>query len=181
MSDHLNNLILCGFRGCGKTTIGRMLAQKLNWDFIDTDALLEQTFERQYRLQLLTPDIYHYLGDEEFRAFESSTIQELDNTEQTVISLGGGAIINQASLSHLHALGKLIYLQLSKVVIRSRMQADPAVFLASERSFDKEFEAYYSSREHLYPLAADIIVDINQLHPREIVSKLTCYAEPIDA
>ena len=85
------NIVLIGFMGVGKTTVGRMLAEMLSWEFLDSDHVIEQ----KYRMPIT--EIFRKYGEPEFRRAERETIEELCTKHQRkVISLGGGAYAQDA-------------------------------------------------------------------------------------
>lgn len=124
-------LILFGFQGCGKSYAGRLISEKLNWDWIDTDDLIEKN-------EGLTPrEIIQSKGELYFRTKEREVIQSLTYADNTIVSLGGGAILY--NIDKLISLGQLVYLDVEKDVLRSRWKKDPALF-----------EKLYDERKVLY-------------------------------
>jgi shikimate kinase len=81
---HLRRLVLTGFMGAGKTTIGRLLAQRLGWDFLDLDAYIEA------RTGLTVPDIFSAHGEPRFRQLESAALASALGRSNVVLALGGG-------------------------------------------------------------------------------------------
>lgn len=94
------NLALVGFMGAGKSTVGRIAAAQLRFDFIDTDDLIEEQAGRSI------PEIFQTLGEPRFREYERQAVERLKERGQTVISAGGGLVLNPANLESLkeHAL-----------------------------------------------------------------------------
>ena len=82
---HLRRLVLTGFMGAGKTTIGRLLAARLNWDFLDLDAYIES------RAGLSVPSIFSTHGERRFRQLESAALASALGRNRLVLALGGGA------------------------------------------------------------------------------------------
>lgn len=114
------NIILFGFRGCGKTYLGRLLAQKIARPFIDNDDILVQLYAQETG-EILTPHIiYRSLGSAYFRSLETKAIQSLAHVEKSVIALGGGAVLDPQNREMLHKIGKLVYVEASLEVIKSR-------------------------------------------------------------
>jgi shikimate kinase len=81
----LERLILTGFMGAGKSTVGRLLATRLGWNFLDLDAHLEE------RAGITIPEIFALHGEARFRRLESSALASALNRRNTIIALGGGA------------------------------------------------------------------------------------------
>ena len=82
---HLRRLVLTGFMGAGKTTVGRLLAARLNWDFLDLDAYIES------RTGLSVPSIFATHGERRFRQLESAALASALGRNRLVLALGGGA------------------------------------------------------------------------------------------
>lgn len=112
------NLILFGFRGCGKTYYGRRLAEKLQKPFFDTDAILVGF----HKGPEITPRaIYQTFGEKYFRALETEAILSLTAVQDSIIALGGGAVLNSDNLKILQPLGELIYLEAKFETIEPRV------------------------------------------------------------
>ncbi len=90
-------VVLTGYRGTGKTTVGRLVADRLGWPFIDTDPLIEQL------AGMPIAQIFQSRGEEYFRDLESQVIADLDKSPQAVISAGGGAILREQNVRHLRS------------------------------------------------------------------------------
>jgi shikimate kinase len=85
LPPHLRRLVLTGFMGAGKTTVGRLLAQRLGWEFLDLDAFIEA------RTGLTVPSIFSAHGESRFRQLESSALASALGRSNVVLALGGGA------------------------------------------------------------------------------------------
>ena len=99
-----SNLVLIGMPGCGKSTVGVVLAKILGWDFLDVDLLIQKRTGK--RLQTMIEE----LGNEGFLEAESDAIQTIECT-RTVIATGGSAVLNPHGLAKLRELGRLVYLE----------------------------------------------------------------------
>jgi shikimate kinase len=98
------NIVLTGFMGTGKSTVGRMLAKRLQYDFVDTDALIES---RQNRT---VAQIFEQSGEQAFRALEKETAAELSTREGLVISTGGKMLLDPENLQALSRNGRVFCL-----------------------------------------------------------------------
>ncbi len=112
------NIILTGFMGTGKTTVGKMLAKKLGREFIDTDQLIED------RQGLSIPDIFAHLGESAFREMEADIAKELGKREGLVISTGGRLMLDPANVAALSAKGRVFCLVATPQEILSRLESD---------------------------------------------------------
>src|SRR5579863_594820 len=97
---HIVNLALVGFMGTGKTSAGRLVADLLHFEFLDTDELIQAQTGR------MITDIFATNGEAAFRALERNAVRELEGRQRTVISTGGGLPANSENLASLktHAL-----------------------------------------------------------------------------
>lgn len=141
------NLILCGFKNCGKSTRGRLLAEEKGYTFIDTDHLIEANYQNK----LSIPEIYEKYGETEFRRIEKMVIHSLQDIENTVIATGGGSVLDPENVEHLKKLGKLIYLKTDKEILKQRLLNNRLP------EFLKNFDAVYDYRTTIYEKIADEI------------------------
>ncbi|HQY92316.1 3-dehydroquinate synthase [Caldilinea sp.] len=111
------NLILTGFMGVGKSTVGRLLAARLNRRFVDMDDVLVARFGKEI------PAIFAEEGEEAFRVAEARLCQELADERGLVISTGGGALVNAQSKAALEASGVVLCLHAAEPVILARLAA----------------------------------------------------------
>ncbi len=114
------NIILFGFRGCGKSYLGKLLSEKIMRPFIDTDELIVQLHAQETGETLTVRAIYRSLGSAYFRSLETKAIQSLANVEKSVIALGGGAVLDPQNREMLNKIGKLVYVEASLDVIKNR-------------------------------------------------------------
>src|SRR5215471_6848388 len=94
-----HNIVLVGFMGTGKTTVGKLVAERLSWRFADTDKLIEARAERAI------PDIFLQDGEPTFRKLESQVCAEVSLWRHTVIATGGGVWMNPTNREKLGASG----------------------------------------------------------------------------
>lgn len=147
--ENKNNIVLIGFMASGKTTVGKMLSKKLNMNFFDTDTYIEK------KEKLLINDIFKKYGESYFRDKEKETIRALLLTSNTVISTGGGIILNKENIDTLKTIGKIIFLDSSFKEIKKRLKND------KERPLNKglsELKRLYQLRYNLYLSASDFII-----------------------
>lgn len=109
-------LFLVGYMGCGKSTIGRKLARELQACFVDTDNRIEE------REGATVFDIFHYEGEERFRAIEREVLEEvIASHEVAVVSTGGGLPAWGDNMERMNAVGRTVYLKRSAENIASRL------------------------------------------------------------
>src|SRR5690349_9770471 len=113
----IKNIYLTGFMGSGKSTIGQILAAKLNRRFLDTDALIEARTGKPIKT------LFKSKGETYFRALESQVLRELSQKDNLVVSLGGGAILAPQNRDILR-LGEWVFLHVPMSVIKNRLKND---------------------------------------------------------
>ena len=143
-------LYLCGFMGCGKTRTGRELASKLGMRFADLDAYITE------KEGAAIPDIFEKYGEAHFRALEAKYIAEMP--DNSVVALGGGAIINDNTAATAKETGKVIFLNVPFDVCYERIKDDANRPLAYNNPKEKVKELY-DKRQPIYASRADITIE----------------------
>src|SRR5262245_46431895 len=111
-------VFLVGYRGSGKTTVAGLLAERLGWQWLDADALLEVRAGRSIRR------IFEEEGEAAFRRMESELLQELCNCQRHVIATGGGIVLKEANRRRLREAGRVVWLDADASTLWQRMQED---------------------------------------------------------
>ena len=154
------NLILIGMPGCGKSTVGVVLAKAANLDFIDSDLVIQ----KQMGAKLSTLIEVH--GDAGFRDIENRINAALDVTD-SIIATGGSVIYGEDAMRHLKDIGTVIYLKLSYEAIEDRLGDLHARGVTIKDGWT--LRDLYNERCPMYEQWADITVDCEQMRLREIV------------
>lgn len=137
----VTNVVLTGFMGTGKTTIGRLLAERLGFDFVDTDALIE-------RRHGPIPDIFRDYGEATFRSYEREVAAELGEMSSLVVSTGGRLMLDTDNAAALRRNGSVFCLTATVDTILARVLADQA-------TQDRPLLAGGNVRERIEALLAD--------------------------
>lgn len=140
------NLYLVGMMGAGKTTVGRKLAKRLGYRFLDTDALIEQTAG-----QPIT-DLFAQTGEAAFRALETQVLAQVSAHTQLVVATGGGIVTQSMNWSHLRH-GVVIWLDVPVPVLVSRLSGDTSRPLLKDADITTKLEALLAERGDRYALA----------------------------
>lgn len=148
--EKYQNLILYGYKASGKTYFGKLLAQKLEINFIDTDLLIENLYEKEFQNKLSCREISQKLGEGGFRHLEEKVIKNLKNISHAVIALGGGTVLNKKNCLILKDLGKLIYLQADKETIKNRIFKEGIPSFLDPKDPITSFEKMYEKRKSIY-------------------------------
>lgn len=140
----MSNLILCGFKSSGKTTLARKISVEQGLRFIDTDLLIDH----QYRRENPIP----------FREQEKKVIAALQGLKNCVIATGGGTILDQDNAKLLKKIGRIVYLKVSKEELKSRLLKTPLPLILNDKDPEGSFEEMYCLREPLYSAVADDVI-----------------------
>jgi shikimate kinase len=157
------NVVLIGYRGTGKSTVGRLLASRLGRQLVSTDAEIVK------RAQRTVPEIIAQEGWEYFRDLESDICRELADRDQLVIDTGGGAILRTQNIESLKKNGTVFWLTASVETIAKRIGSDnQRPSLTGTKSFVDEIQDVLQERMPKYQAAADHVIatdhrSINQL------------------
>lgn len=152
MKKRLGNIVLCGFMGSGKTTIGNLLACRTGRPFIDMDQWIEQ------KEGCAVSEIFSRHGENRFRQLEYEASRELSYRTGLVIATGGGTVINPENARELRAGGTLIMLDASLGAVRSRLRGDRTRPLLQRKDGGRAMEQLYTERLPVYRGRAEVIV-----------------------
>ena len=161
------NIVLIGYRGTGKSTIGKIIAKKLTRPLISTDKLVVE------KIGMSIPEIVEKHGWDFFRDIESEVVIEISNKDNCIIDCGGGIILRNENVNNLKNNGICFLLKADIETIIARIQGDsnrPA--LKKGMSFRKEQEKVLIEREPLYKGAADMEIDTSLLSIDQSVEKI---------
>lgn len=153
------NIVLIGFMGCGKSTIGKELAKKFNLNFIDIDCVIQKEENKSIE------EIFNIFGEGYFRNLEKQVCAKVSNMKNCVISTGGGVIKNKENINNLKKNGIIIYLKATPEKIYQNLKYDEKRPLLKNKDKFKTICALLKEREHLYNKYADIVFDVNDSSP----------------
>ena len=161
------SIVLIGYRGSGKSTIGKLLADRLWQTFVDTDQLIQQAAGKSIK------EIFEHDGEPHFRDLERDAIARVSQLEEHVISLGGGALMREQNRAALAGKGhKLIYLRCEPEELLRRIEQDPQT--AADRpnltglggGID-EIKGLLAEREPVYRQMMHAELEVTHLTPAE--------------
>lgn len=142
------SIVLCGFMGCGKTTVGKELASLCGCPFFDCDLYVEE------QQNMKTAEIFDRFGEDKFRQLEHEAIAELVNKQPSVISLGGGAIMFKRNVELLKDV-TTVFIDTPFVLIEERLRDDDTRPLARDK---EKLSALYTKRYPFYKSASQIVL-----------------------
>jgi len=159
-------IVLTGFMGTGKTSVGLELSKTLGYEFIDTDVLIEEREGMPISL------IFKKKGEDYFRKVEQNTVEEVSKMDKAVIATGGGVINNSTNVKNLGKGGVLIWLRADPEIILRRvmLEGGKRPLLDVEEPL-REINKLLAERAGLYQ-QADASVDTNYITPREAAHEI---------
>jgi shikimate kinase len=168
-------ILLVGMMGAGKTTTGRLVAEKLGWEYLDSDA------EVVRETGLTVPELFVRDGEVSFRDAEARVLRRAcESASPVVVSVAGGAVLRAENRALLGASGRVIWLRARVETLAQRvgdgagrplLDGDP---LAALRVLD-------AVRRPLYAVVADVVVDVDELSPDEVATRIVHEEAAADA
>ncbi|MFH1721914.1 MAG: shikimate kinase [Candidatus Altiarchaeota archaeon] len=157
------NITLIGMPGSGKSTVGRLLAKKLGFRFVDVDALLDEV------LGMPPGEFLKKFGDSEILKKEEEAILELEG-KKTVYAPGGSCVYSEKAMIHLEEISTIIYLQVHLKDIIDRIGSPIGRGIVG--SIKKTLEELYIERTPLYKRYADTTIEANEKQIEEIIEEI---------
>lgn len=161
----MNNIILVGFMGTGKSVVGKELAKKLNKDFVELDDIIET------REKMPIKDIFEKKGEPYFRRVEKKVVKEASLKDNTIISAGGGAIIDEENFKNLKNSGTIICLKASPETILKRTKGLKTRPLLNVQDPKKQIEELLKKRKPCYS-KADFSIETDNLSIKQVVEEI---------
>lgn len=145
-------IVLCGFMGSGKTTVGKIIAKKTGREFIDMDSYIEK------KENLTIKEIFAQRGENYFRDLEHQACVELSKKKNCVISLGGGTLTYERNVKVIEKSAVVVFLSVSLEEIKYRLRNDKKRPLLQRPDKDVEIARLYNMRQPLYSAVARFVI-----------------------
>lgn len=168
--QHLRNIVLIGFMGAGKSTVGSRLARFLGYRFVDLDRLIVE------RAGCSIKEIFTRDGEAVFRDYEVAALRTLAGMRRIVVATGGGIVGRSENWLAMHQLGTVAYLQVPWEVLCERIAGDKQRPLADQSDGGERLRQLWESRSPLYE-QADLIVECDRKSPEQIARWITAALE----
>ena len=161
------NVILIGFMGSGKSSVGKLLAPKIKYEYFDTDEWIENKNNKKIAL------IFEECGEEYFRREEAAVLKCINKKKKLVISTGGGLWTNEDLRNQLLSLGWCIWLKVSPSTVFKRIEKNLSSrpLLARDENPIEKIKKLLIEREGYYSLAHDF-VDTENKNPSEVANEI---------
>lgn len=149
----MNNIVLCGFMGCGKSTVGKNIARKAGKKYVDMDHYIEQ------KAGMRVSEIFEKYGESRFRDMEHEACVELSEKKNLIIASGGGAMTFERNVAAFKNKDLIVLLDVPLETIKHRLHNDQKRPLLQRPDKDEVMQRLYEQRLPLYKSAADITVE----------------------
>ncbi len=167
MKDLKHNIILIGFMGSGKTTIGTVLAKQLEYKFFDTDAFIVEKEGKTINA------IFAENGEEYFRNTETKMLEEMEQTlERAIVSTGGGLPLRECNGVILKKLGFVVFLKVQKETVLKRLKGDDTRPLLKGDNAEEKVDYLLEYRNPIYEYTAHVVIETDNKTVEEISEEI---------
>jgi shikimate kinase len=159
-----DRIVLVGMMGAGKTTVGQRLASRLGWRYIDSDQQVMASTGRSVR------EIFESDGEPAFRRLESDALRDaMNEAGDAVVGVAGGAVLDAANRALLRTAGVVVWLRARVDVLAARASGGDHRPLLGDDALGA-ITRLYSERERLYEDLADVVIDVDETSPDDVVA-----------
>ncbi|MEO5720808.1 MAG: shikimate kinase [Chthoniobacterales bacterium] len=158
-------IVLIGFMGAGKTSVGRELARLTEWPLFDTDDMIAANFGSS------VAQVFETRGEEEFREAESRVLTRMP-TRRAIVATGGGIVMRAENVSLLKRLGTVVYLEARESTLFERVSSEETRPLLKTDDPRATLSRLLAQRAPLYQAAADFTVHTNELRAPEVAEAI---------
>lgn len=163
----MKNIVLIGFMGCGKTSVGGKLSRAFHYRFLDTDQMLEEEFGCTIRA------FFEKEGEQAFRERETALLKRMEGTlASCVLSTGGGLPLRAENAALLKKIGAVFYLKASEETTIARLRGDTARPLLAGENLEERVHRLLKERMPLYEAAADYTIATDGMSFYEIIREI---------
>lgn len=163
----MSNVILIGYMGCGKSTVGKRLSYRLKMPYVDTDKMIEVKEENTIS------EIFAQKGEAAFRDMETECVRSLYELKQDyVIAVGGGLPMREVNRELMNKLGTVVYLRAKPDTIYERLKDDTTRPLLQGENPQGKIRDMIAQRGPVYEMAADCIIDVDEKSFNEIINEI---------
>ena len=160
------NIFIVGAMGSGKSSVGRLFAQRCQKQFLDTD----HEIENDSKLDIAT--IFEKYGEEEFRKKETKLLEDLSGLENHIIATGGGIILKQENIDIMKKMGLIVFLDIDLKTQIQRVKYRKHRPLLKKTDLEKRLKILKSERDPIYNTISDYIIDVSTKDKKTVVEEI---------
>ena len=160
------NIFIVGAMGSGKSSVGRLFAQRCQKQFLDTD----HEIENDSKLDIAT--IFEKYGEEEFRKKETKLLEELSGVENHIVATGGGIIMKQENIDIMKKMGLIVFLDIDLKTQIQRVKYRKHRPLLKKTDLEKRLKILKSERDPIYNTISDYIIDVSTKDKKTVVEEI---------
>jgi shikimate kinase len=169
--DWIMIITLVGYRGCGKSSVGPLLAERIGCSFADSDSLVEA------RAGKSISEVFADGGEAAFRQLETDVLEDLLDTPPAVIATGGGAVLAEINRQRMHEAGPVVWLRASAELLASRIAGDQSSGKNRRPSLTgkpvvEEVAEVLEARRFFYEQASTLVIHVETGTPEEIAERI---------
>lgn len=162
----MENIILIGFMGSGKTTVGKLLAKHLDMAFIDMDEAIESAQGKTVR------EIFDEQGESAFRTMETKYLEQSLEAKNMILATGGGVVMRPENVRLLDEIGTIIFLHASLEQLIAQLRNDTKRPLIQGENYEVKVKTLLEQREATYLSVADVIIQTTGKVITEVVDEV---------
>lgn len=162
----MKNIILIGFMGSGKSTVGKVLAREMSLEWVDIDHEIENKEKKNIQ------SIFDDFGEKHFRDLETKYLEQVLNHENRVVSTGGGVVLREENIKTMKRLGTVVFLNAESSQIIENVKNDDKRPLLKGEKLEERVNKLMGERAALYLEASDIIIQTNGKNIQSIVDEI---------
>jgi shikimate kinase len=170
ISTH-TNVVLIGFMGTGKSTVGKLVAHRLGFQFVDNDSIIVE------RAGMEITEIFAKFGEATFRNYETRALESLEHLNRCVVSTGGGAVLREGNRALLQKIGLVVLLTAREEIIYDRVARNTKRPLLSAGDPRTTIAQMLEERTPAYAAAAQVTVDTSSLTREQVAEAIIAEAK----
>ena len=162
----LKNIFIVGAMGSGKSSVGRLFAERCQKQFLDTDNEIENDSKLDIAI------IFEKYGEEEFRKKETKLLEDLSGVENHIIATGGGIILKQENIDIMKKMGLIVFLDIDLKTQIQRVKYRKHRPLLKNTDLEKRLKILKSERDPIYNTISDYIIDVSTKDKKTVVEEI---------
>ncbi|MGM0439863.1 MAG: shikimate kinase [Chlamydiota bacterium] len=166
------NLVLIGFQGSGKSSLGALVSDATGYRFLDTDKVVEDIYQRRTGLRQSCREIFRKEGESFFRLLENEAVTIVAEEDNAIIATGGGTVVDPENAQKLKSRGVFCFLEIDRKLIKQRVLTQETPAYLADIGSHWSFEKIYCQRREIYRQLADYTLECGELCLEILLEKI---------